>query len=355
MAETTPPTETPAAMPPPAAAAAIEAHPLTVRALLEAGAHFGHQTHRWSPKMKPFIFGERNGIHIIDLDQTLNHFQEALEFLRETTAGGGKVLFVGTKRQAQAPVQLESARAGQYYVNNRWLGGMLTNFRTVRKSLDRFKELLGILEDEAQLADLTKKEQARMQREVGRYRKALEGLKEMTRLPEALFVIDVKREHIAISEAQRLGIPIVAVVDSNCDPTGIDFAIPANDDATRAIQLYCQHVASVCLEGDAIHEERVRSEVAEQAGRRSEEAPKPGTGRVVVEIKQPPRRGRGASRPHVGGTHSHGGRSAGAEAAPAQPAAAAERPPVPASEEAAESAPAESAGTEGGAERPAES
>jgi len=287
----------------------LQAVPLGVRSLLEAGAHFGHQTHRWNPRMKPFIFGERNGVHILDLDQTLARFREALEFVRETTAEGGKVLFVGTKRQAAPAIQGEAARAGQLYVNNRWLGGTLTNFRTVRKSLDRFKELLEILENEEKSAELSKKERSRISREVERLRKGLEGLKEMSRLPAALFVIDVKREHIAVSEAQRLGIPIVAVVDSNCDPDGIDFVIPGNDDATRAIQLYCHHVASACLEGAQLHEERVRSEVSAESGaRRAEEGAGPGTGRVVVEIKQPPRRGRGAGRGGPrGGTRSAGG------------------------------------------------
>jgi small subunit ribosomal protein S2 len=307
MAETTPPgLGTPGAAPRPAASTAepagsmaesLAGTPLTVRALLEAGAHFGHQTHRWNPKMKPFIFGERNGVHILDLDQTVVRFREALDFVRDTTAAGGKVLFVGTKRQAQGAVQLESARAAQLYVNNRWLGGTLTNFRTVRKSLDRFKELLTTLEDPEKSAELSKKERSQMAREVERYRKGLEGLREMAKLPAAMFVVDVRREHIAVSEGQRLGIPIVAVVDSNCDPDGIDFVIPANDDATRAIQLYCAQLADACIAGAQLHEARVRSEaVSEATGRRPEESAAPGTGRVVVEIKQPPRRGRGAGR-----------------------------------------------------------
>jgi small subunit ribosomal protein S2 len=322
MAETVPPATGGAPAVAPAAApsemAAAMAHsgaagvPLTVRSLLEAGAHFGHQTHRWNPRMKPFIFGERNGVHILDLDQTLVRFRDALELVRETTAAGGKVLFVGTKRQAQGSVQLEAQRASQLYVNNRWLGGTLTNFRTVRKSLDRFKELLSVLEDEQKSAELSKKERSRLAREADRHRKGLDGLKEMAKLPAAMFVIDVKREHIAVSEGQRLGIPIVAVVDSNCDPEGIDFVVPGNDDATRAIQLYCTQVAEACLEGAQLHEERVRAEAtAESGGRRAEEPAGPGTGRVVVEIKQPPRRGRGA---RAGGRSGPGGtRSAGHE------------------------------------------
>jgi small subunit ribosomal protein S2 len=259
--------------------------------------------------MKPFIFGERNGVHILDLDQTLTRFREALEFVRETAAEGGKVLFVGTKRQAAPAVQSESTRAGQLYVNNRWLGGTLTNFRTVRKSLDRFKELLEVLGSEEKSAELSKKERSSLSREADRHRKGLDGLKEMNRLPSAMFVVDVRREHIAVSEAQRLGIPIVAVVDSNCSPDGIDFVIPGNDDATRAIQLYCFHVANACMEGAQLHEERVRSEASSESGvRRAEEGAGPGTGRVVVEIKQPPRRGRGAGRGGPrGGTRSAGG------------------------------------------------
>ena len=282
--------------------AALQSQELTLRALLESGAHFGHQTRRWDPRMKPFIFGERNGIHILDLDQTLAMFQEALEFVRDTVAGGGKILFVGTKRQAQAPIQLEAERAGQFYVNNRWLGGMLTNFRTVKKSVERFKEQRGILENEEKAAELSKRDRSHMAREVEKYRRSLEGIQNLGRLPEALFVIDVGAEHIAIAEAQRLGIPIVAVVDTNCNPDGIDFVIPGNDDAIRAIQLYCARMADACIEGAQLHNERLQSQAPEgDAGRGPErESSVPTTGRVVVEIKHPPRRGRG-------GTHSASG------------------------------------------------
>lgn len=311
-----------------AMAEGVSKTPLSVRSMLEAGAHFGHQTHRWSPRMKPFIFGERNGVHILDLDQTLTLFREALEFVRETAAAGGKVLFVGTKRQAAPAVQAEAGRGGQLWVNNRWLGGTLTNFRTVRKSLDRFKELLEVLGNEEKSAELSKKELSQISREADRHRKGLDGLREMARLPAAMFVIDVKREHIAVSEARRLGIPILAVVDSNCSPDGIDFVIPANDDATRAIQLYCSHVADACLEGAQLHEERVRSEASADSGaRRGDEGAGHGTGRVVVEIKQPPRRGRGAGR----GAPRGGTRSAGVERdiEPATPVAAAPQKPAP--------------------------
>ncbi len=288
-----------------AAAAALQDRTLSLRSLLEAGVHFGHQTRRWNPRMKEYIYGDRQGIHILDLDQTLSHFSEALEFLRDTVAAGGKVLFVGTKRQAAPSIQLEAQRSGQYYVNNRWLGGMLTNFRTVKKSVERFKELKSILEDEAKASEISKRDRAQMAREVEKYRRSLEGIQEMSRLPDALFVIDVSVEHIAISEARRLGIPIVAVVDTNCSPDWIDFVIPGNDDAIRAIQLYCAQVAEACLEGNALHQEALQSQGQPEAGRGGErEASAPTTGRVVVEIKHPPRRGRG-------GTHSAGGPRAG--------------------------------------------
>jgi len=272
----------------------MKAAPLTVRTLLEAGVHFGHQTRRWNPKMKRFLFGERDGIHIIDLDLTLPLFLDALDFLKEVVGNGGRVLFVGTKRQAAPPIETEALRAGQYYVNNRWLGGMLTNFRTVRRSIDRYKKLLEILGGEEKLSDLNKKEQAALSREAAKFRKSLEGIKEMTRLPEAVFIVDVNAEHIAVSEARRLSIPIVAVVDSNSDPEGIDFPIPGNDDAIRAIHLYCARVADACLEGAELYNERVQAQEAARTEQAEEKPSAPATGRRVVEIKQPPRRGRGA-------------------------------------------------------------
>jgi len=275
-------------------ARALESTALGVRELLEAGVHFGHQTRRWNPRMKRFLFGERNGVHIIDLDQTLPRLRAALDFARETVASGGKVLFVGTKRQAAAPVQLEASRAGQFYVNNRWLGGMLTNFKTVKKSIERFKEMLAIVADEEKTAELTKKELAKVNRQIDKYRKSLDGIREMERLPEAVFVIDVNREAIAVSEAQRLGIPLVAVVDSNCDPLGIDYVVPGNDDSIRAIQLYCSRMADACLEGAALFEERIQAQTAAREKEAEKAAAGPATGRVVVDIKHPPRR-RGAA------------------------------------------------------------
>ena len=303
-------------------AAAAPRPELSLRALIEAGSHFGHQTRRWDPRMKPYIYGDRHGIHIINLDVTLRRFREGLDFLREVVAGGGKVLFVGTKRQAQAPIRFEAERAGQFYVNNRWLGGMLTNFRTVKKSIERFKEHLALLADEEKVAELSKKELSRLNRAVGKYQKSLDGIKEMGRLPDALFVIDINREHIALSEAQRLGIPIVAVVDTNCSPEGIDFVIPANDDAIRAIQLYCGLVSDACMEGAELHNERVQSEAAE-AAQRKEEAPA-ATGRRVVEIKQPARRGRTSGRTVSAGGRRRPGDTPAEDAAPESPRAPAE-------------------------------
>jgi small subunit ribosomal protein S2 len=312
-------------------ASALEKQELTIRELLEAGVHFGHQTHRWNPSMKRFLFGERNGVHIVDLDQSLPRFQEALDFVCDEVAAGGKVLFVGTKRQAQAPIQLEAARAGQFYVNNRWLGGMLTNFKTVKKSIERYKELLETLSDEEKVKEFSKKELSRFTRLSEKYRKSLEGMKEMTRLPDVLFVIDVNREAIAVSEGRRLGIPIVAVVDSNCSPEGIDFVIPGNDDSLRAIQLYCSRMANACLQGEALHQERIKAEVADAERRKAEQAAEEAAapkGRVVVEIAPEERGGRGPA--------SFGGRrdeaSAAARPAPAPAPAPAAESPAPASE-----------------------
>jgi len=280
----------------------LEATELSIRALLEAGVHFGHQTRRWDPRMRRYIFGERNGTHILDLDQTLPRFQAGLEYVRDATAAGGSVLFVGTKRQAAPSIMTEAQRSGQFYVNNRWLGGMLTNWKTVKKSIETYKKLLDIQGDEQKRNDLSKKELARVSRQCEKYQKSLEGIKEMSRLPDVLFVIDVGKEAIAISEARRLGIPILAVVDSNCNPEGIDFIVPGNDDAVRAIELYCRCVADACIEGAALYQDGLRSQKGAEAA--AEPVAAPSTGKRVVEIKQPPRRGRGGAS---GRTHSSGG------------------------------------------------
>ncbi len=195
-----------------------------MKELLEAGVHFGHQTRRWNPKMKPFIFGKRNGIHIVDLQKTLQHFEDAGEFVRDLAAKGRNVLFVGTKRQAQDAIREEAVRCGMFYVNHRWLGGTMTNFRTIRKSIDRFKEIEGILANEE--SHLTKKERIRLERQRRKMERALGGIKDMEDLPDALFVIDTVHEHIAVREANRLGIPVVAVVDTNCDPDEVDCPDP---------------------------------------------------------------------------------------------------------------------------------
>ena len=314
------------------AEAARETAELSVRNLLESGAHFGHQTQRWNPRMRSYIFGERNGTHIIDLDQTLPLMREALDHIREVVAEGGKVLFVGTKRQAASIIEAEAIRSGQFYVNNRWLGGMLTNWKTVKKSIDRYKEIIETLEDEEKRTEFSKKELARFNRQREKYHKSLHGIREMARLPAAIFVIDVSKEQIAVSEGRRLGIPIVAVVDSNCNPEGVDFVVPGNDDAIRAIDLYCRLVADACEEGARIHNDRIQSESKSESD--SDEAAST-TGRRVVEIKQAPRRSRGHQGTTSGRTQSAGGRQEAdpiAESPAVEPTtaeAAAESPSVP--------------------------
>ncbi len=221
---------------------------LTMKELLEAGVHFGHQTKRWNPKMQKYIFGERNGIYIIDLQKTLQKFRETYVFVRDLAANGATLLFVGTKRQAQETVYEEAARCSMFYVNQRWLGGTLTNFATIRKSIARLKKLEE-MKASGEYESLPKKEVLGLERERQKLEKALAGIKEMDRLPSALFVIDPRKEKIAVAEAQRLAIPIVAIVDTNCDPTGIDYPIPGNDDAIRAIRLVTSRLADAVLEG----------------------------------------------------------------------------------------------------------
>jgi small subunit ribosomal protein S2 len=219
----------------------------TMRQLLEAGVHFGHHTRRWNPKMEPYLFGVRNGIHIIDLEQTVPMLHRGLQQLRDTVAGGGRVLFVGTKRQAQEPVAEAAKRCGQYYVNHRWLGGMLTNFKTISHSIRRLRELDERI-SEAQ-SGLTKRELLELMRDRDKLERALGGIKEMGGLPDALFVIDTNKEAIAVNEANVLKIPVVAILDSNSSPDGIAYPIPGNDDAMRAIHLYCDLVSGAVLDG----------------------------------------------------------------------------------------------------------
>ena len=227
---------------------------ITMKELLEAGVHFGHQTKRWNPKMKKYIFGKRNGIYIIDLQKTLKLFKEASAFIADLSSAGKRILFVGTKRQAQDAILEEANRCGMFYVNNRWLGGTLTNFTTVRRSIERLKELEAVLADTEK--ELSKKERAALDREREKLQKNLIGIREMDSLPDSLFVIDPKKEYIAVKEAKKLGIPVVAIVDTNCDPEDIDFVIPGNDDAIRAIRLFTQKIADAVLEGYNLAEER---------------------------------------------------------------------------------------------------
>ncbi len=232
----------------PAVAAATHESPITIRALMDAGVHFGHQTKRWNPKMRPFIYGSRNGVHIIDLDQTARLFRRAYDFLVETVGRGGMVLFCGTKRQAQEIVIEEATRAGMFHVTNRWLGGTLTNYRTLKGRLDRLRNLERMKED-GTYEQLPKKEVARLEKERARLEQYLGGLKNMNQLPAVLFVIDPHQEFIAVSEAKALGIPVVAITDTNCDPDLISYVIPGNDDAIRSIKLITGRVADACVEG----------------------------------------------------------------------------------------------------------
>jgi len=235
---------------------------ISIKQLLEAGVHFGHQTRRWNPKMKPFIFGKRNGVHIIDLQKTLQLFKEAVDFLTQLAAQGKTVLFVGTKSQAQETVEEEARRCGMYWVNNRWLGGLLTNFPTVQKSIKRYRELES-MRDNGHYEKLSKKEVARLERERKKLEKNLLGIKDIDRCPDALFVVDSKQETIAIREAARLKIPIVAIVDTNSDPDLIDYLIPGNDDALRAIKLFAGTMADAILAGKAVYSTRVEAEMKE--------------------------------------------------------------------------------------------
>ena len=219
----------------------------SLRQLLEAGVHFGHQTQRWNPRMAPFIYGDKNGIHIFDLTQTLPMLDAALNAVRDTVAKGGRVLFVGTKRQAQGPVADAAERCAQYYMNHRWLGGTLTNWKTVSNSIKRLKDIDESMENGTE--GLTKKERLGMERDQAKLQASLGGIREMGGVPDLLVVIDVNKEDLAIAEAKKLGIPVVAIVDSNCSPDGIDYIIPGNDDASRAISLYCDLIARAALDG----------------------------------------------------------------------------------------------------------
>jgi small subunit ribosomal protein S2 len=219
-----------------------------MKELLEAGVHFGHQTKRWNPKMKKYIFGSRNGIYIIDLQKTLKKFRESAQFVTDTAQKGGRFLFVGTKRQATEAVKSEAERCGMYYVNTRWLGGTLTNFKTIRKSVDTLERYEGMVTD-GSYDELTKKEILSVEKKKDKLLKVLSGIKTMNRLPDAIFVVDPNRERIAVAEAKKLGIPVIAIVDTNCDPENIDYVIPGNDDAIRAVKLFTSKMADCIVDG----------------------------------------------------------------------------------------------------------
>ena len=241
--------------------------PLPLRSLLDAGVHFGHQTKRWNPKMRPFIYGARNGIHIIDLDQTARLFARAFNFVVDTIGRGGHLLMVGTKRQAQEIVQEEALRSGSFFVVNRWLGGTLTNFRTIKMGLDRMRQLER-MKDDGTYQSITKKEVSRLEKERDRFEKYLGGLKSMSSLPSAMFVIDPAKEAIAVQEANKIGVPVIAITDTNCDPDRINFVIPGNDDAIRSIKLITSRIADAVIEGSQRRKEFVNRGGDEQHGGR---------------------------------------------------------------------------------------
>lgn len=268
---------------------------VSMKQLLEAGVHFGHQTRRWNPKMKIFIFAERNGIHIIDLQQTVSRLNEAYRFVAALTAEGENILFVGTKKQAQEAVEQEAKRSGQFYVNQRWLGGMLTNFQTIQLRIRYLKELQG-RKERGEFERLPKKEAQRLEEQMNRLERTLGGIKDMRRLPAAIFVVDTRKEHTAVLEARRLEIPVIALADTNCDPDEMDYPIPANDDAIRAVRLLCTKVADAALEGlrqreaqqkdqEAVEEEAAlpAPEESESAGEPASEAASPEEQELVPE------------------------------------------------------------------------
>ena len=244
-----------------------------MREMLEAGAHFGHSTRRWNPKMAPYIFGPRNGVHIIDLQQTVGLFKNAYEFMRGTVTKGGKILFVGTKKQAQEIVKESALSANQYYVNYRWLGGMLTNFKTIKQSIERLRKLSDMAAD-GTFERLPKKEVVKLSRELEKLEKNLAGIKDMTKPPKAIVIIDPKKEHIAVKEAHNLKIPVVAMLDTNCDPDEVDYPIPANDDSIRSISLFVDKLAHACKEGDMLHQAEL-AERRQKAQDKEEETVKP--------------------------------------------------------------------------------
>ena len=258
---------------------------VTIKSLLEAGVHFGHQTNRWNPKMKRYIFGEKNGIYIIDLQITLQCFQKAYDFTRDTVAAGESVLFVGTKRQAMSIVEEEANRSGMFFVNQRWLGGMLTNFQTLRRSITQLKKLEAA-ETDGTYDRLKKKEIVKMKKEQGKLEKYLSGIKNMKDIPGCIYILDTRIQHITVKEANRLGIPVIALVDTNCDPEGVDFPIPGNDDAIRSLRLFTAHIADACLEGTELR--RKRQEAAVDGGGFIPEASESGPSEIIASENPQP-------------------------------------------------------------------
>lgn len=247
---------------------------ITMRELLESGVHFGHQTRRWNPKMKSYVFGARNGIYIIDLQKTVDQTRAACNFATQVASEGKKILFVGTKKQAKEVIEEEAKRAGMYFVTNRWLGGMLTNYQTVKASIDRLKKLEA-LKMSPDWDEISKKEQSRLDRILDKLKKSLGGIQDMKKLPGAIFVVDTEKEHIAVKEAKKLGIPTIAVVDTNCDPSDITYVIPGNDDAIRSIRLFARLISESCMEGAKVFQEKLRAqEVSEGIKEETEEEKK---------------------------------------------------------------------------------
>lgn len=260
---------------------------VTMKDLLEAGVHFGHQITRWNPKMKPYIYGARNRIHILDLQKTLKKFREVEKFLEKASLEGEKILFVATKRQAQDIIAEEATRAGMFYVNQRWLGGTLTNFATIRKSIDRLLDLER-LEEQGHFEVLRKKEAVTKRKEIAKLNKFLRGIKSMTKLPEVIFIIDTRKENIALAEAKKLGITIIAIVDTNCDPDGIDYVIPGNDDAVRSISLFTKRIADICLEGQAMYNARKKEKEEKAAAERKSAAAAKAAAKAAAPKASPP-------------------------------------------------------------------
>ena len=248
--------------------------PITMKELLEAGVHFGHQTRRWNPKMKQYIFGERNGIYVIDLSKTAMLFRKAEEFVSRLAAEGRSILFVGTKRQAQDLIQEEAQRCGMYFVNQRWLGGLLTNFMTIQRSIGRLRELEAMAED-GRYDSLSKKEIARIEKEKRKLHKNLDGIRQMTRLPDAVFVVDTRKEKIAVDEARTLKIPVIGIVDTNCNPDDVDYIIPGNDDALRSIRLFVTRIADAVINGRGLREAAEPASGGDDASGRGQSSPTP--------------------------------------------------------------------------------